>query len=75
MSGNHSSQMCGAAGGGDDYADATIGRVSSERGGCLRRAMRRKDVRFIGHAQLIERFDRLSHRFPIRFTTHDDGDQ
>src|SRR5947199_7628853 len=37
--------------------------------------MRGEHVRFVRHAELIERFDGDTHRVPIRFTPHQDGDQ
>jgi hypothetical protein len=37
--------------------------------------MRGKNVRLVRHAELIEHFDSMAHRFPIRFAAHDDSDQ
>ncbi len=65
--------MRGAAGPGDDHAEPAVRGLSRKLRGRVRRAMRGEDMRFVRHAEFIERFDRVAHRFPIRFAAHDDG--
>ena len=57
--------MRGAARAGDNDANTAIGRVAGEIGRRVRSAMRGEDMRFVGDAKLIKRFDAMAHRFPI----------
>ena len=37
--------------------------------------MGREHARFVRHTELVERFDGVTHRVPIRFASHYDGDE
>jgi hypothetical protein len=73
MSRNHSSQMCRAACTSDDDTQPARCSIPREFSGRVRRSMRGENVRLVRHAELIERLDGMTHRFPIRFAAHDHG--
>ena len=75
MRGDHTGQMRSAASARDDDTEPAIGGFAREIGRLLGRAMRRKNMRFICDAELIEGLDGVSHCFPIGFAPHDNCDQ
>lgn len=73
VSGDHSGQVRSPARAGDDHADSTTRGLACKFRGRIRRAMRGQDMRFVRDSELVEDFNGVAHRFPIRFAPHNDG--
>lgn len=60
---------------GDDHLQASFFGRRRVLAHPLRRAMRGNDPRLTRHTEFSQNFRRMSHRFPIRLTPHDDADE
>src|SRR5207248_11621537 len=72
---NHSSQMCSTACAGDDHSHPAIRCASRELCRRVGRPMSGQHTRFVCHAESIQCFHSIPHGVPVRFTSHDDGNQ
>jgi shikimate kinase len=75
VTGDNSGQMRRAAGAGDDDTQSARCCFAREIGRRLGRAMGGEDPRFVRHTKLIECFNGVAHRLPIRFAPHYDRNQ
>ena len=74
LGGEHSRQVGGAAGTGDDARQTARRRAAGIGEHRVGRAMRRHNLGFIGHAECGKLRDRMLHHFPVGFAAHDHAD-
>src|SRR4029453_8512467 len=60
---------------GDDYSQPAIRCASRELCRRVGRPMSRQDARLVRYAEFIQCFHSISHRVPVRFASHEDGNQ